>query len=70
MGGIARCALSSCIASLKHCAGILFTQYRADNRKILTDALRQKYGLILTPCKRKVRMLVVDNRSFENSSHP
>jgi len=39
-------------------------EYRADNPKVLTDALRQKYGLILTPGKRKVRILVVDNRSF------
>jgi len=39
-------------------------EYRADNPKILTDALRQKYGLTLTPGKRKVRILVVDNRSF------
>lgn len=33
--------------------------YRDDGPKMLTDGLREKYGLILTPGRRPVRMLVV-----------
>jgi uncharacterized protein (TIGR03435 family) len=37
-------------------------EYRADSPKMLTDALQQKYGLVLTPAKRKLRILVVEKR--------
>jgi uncharacterized protein (TIGR03435 family) len=36
--------------------------YRPDDATILTNALREKYGLILTPAKRRVRILVVEKR--------
>jgi len=35
-------------------------EYRDDGPKMLTDGLQQKYGLILTAARRKVRMLVVE----------
>ena len=37
-------------------------EYRDDGPKMLTDGLKQKYGLILTPARRKVKMLVVETR--------
>ncbi len=40
-------------------------QYRPGDTKMLTDALQQKYGLVLTPAKRKVRALVVEKRLKE-----
>jgi uncharacterized protein (TIGR03435 family) len=36
--------------------------YRPDDATILTNALREKYGLILTPAMRRVRILVVEKR--------
>ena len=33
--------------------------YRDDGPKVLTDSLRERYGLILTPGRRSIRMLVV-----------
>jgi len=39
-------------------------EYRDDSPKTLTDALQEKYGLVLAPAKRKVRILVVEKRSF------
>jgi uncharacterized protein (TIGR03435 family) len=37
---------------------------RAKDTKILADDLQQKYGLILIPAKRKVRILVVEKKSL------
>ncbi|HEV2711140.1 MAG TPA: TIGR03435 family protein [Edaphobacter sp.] len=39
-------------------------EYRDDSPKMLTDGLQQKYGLVLVPAKRKVRILVVEKRNF------
>lgn len=35
-------------------------EYRDDGPRMLTDGLQQKYGLVLTPARRKVRMLAVE----------
>jgi uncharacterized protein (TIGR03435 family) len=37
-------------------------QYLAGDPTVLTDLLREKYGLILTPGKRRVRILIVEQR--------
>ena len=37
-------------------------QYRDDDPTVLTDALREKYGLILTPGRRRVRILIIEKR--------
>jgi len=40
-------------------------EYRAKDTKMLTDVLQQKYGLVLNPAKRKVRILVVEKKTSE-----
>jgi uncharacterized protein (TIGR03435 family) len=36
-------------------------EYRSDSPRVLTDALRERYGLLVSPARRQVRMLVVDS---------
>jgi uncharacterized protein (TIGR03435 family) len=37
-------------------------EYQPGDPKVLTDALQQKYGLVLTPAKRSVPMLTIDKK--------
>jgi uncharacterized protein (TIGR03435 family) len=37
-------------------------EYRDDGPKMLTDGLQQKYGLVLAPARRKVKMLLVEKK--------
>ncbi len=37
-------------------------EYRDDSPKMLTEGLKEKYGLVVTPARRKVRMLVVEKK--------
>jgi uncharacterized protein (TIGR03435 family) len=37
-------------------------EYRDDSADMLTNGLRDEYGLVLTPARRKVRMLVIEAR--------
>jgi uncharacterized protein (TIGR03435 family) len=37
-------------------------EYRDDSPKMLTDGLKEKYGLVVTPTRRKVSMLVVQKK--------
>ncbi len=39
-------------------------EYRDDGPKMLTDVLQEKYGLVLTPAKRKVRILAVEKKNL------
>jgi uncharacterized protein (TIGR03435 family) len=42
--------------------------YVAKDPKVITDELQQKYGVVLTPAKRKVRILVVEKETPEGKS--
>lgn len=43
-------------------------EYRDDGPKMLTDGLKQKYGLILTPARRKRSLLQVSNSRIRGRS--
>ena len=42
--------------------------YVAKDPRVITDELQQKYGVVLTPAKRKVRILVVEKETPEGKS--